>query len=121
MNPKVIFLFVLIAAVSAEIDNTNRDKRSFYVSSRLGVAPTYYEASVPAYNYYRTRTLQIPPGVDPVKCPNYPFCGTEAGRLIVPPVAPAASFVPATSRVLAYDSPLRYQWNPTRYAYRYLY
>lgn len=39
--------------------------------------------------------FRYPPGVDPVKCPNYPFCGTDAASVIVPqlPIPPFVSGV----------------------------
>lgn len=34
-----------------------------------------------------TNACRFPPGVDPVKCPNYPYCGTPAEVLIIPGVS----------------------------------
>lgn len=34
---------------------------------------------------------RFPPGVDPVKCPNYPYCGTPAEVIVIPGAAPGVN------------------------------
>lgn len=50
------------------------------------------------------------PGIDPLKCPNYPYCGTDAGKLVVPPVAPiipsVAPIVPPVAPILPAVAPI---------------
>lgn len=54
--PLQIFFFALIAIAFAG-ESSERHARSLVYTTRVGVAPTVYETTVPTYNYYRTRSL----------------------------------------------------------------